>query len=236
MTDEYALDRRAIVEVVGTTVGATSTGSPSSVLASAAATPSARTSTPPTEIGRSFLRPALVSYGVQLPGHVGLALVFTAPAWLALPRGAAATFIALALPASMLPDVDLVLPGVGHHGVTHTFLFVVVASVALGAIVVGLDELLRDDGPPRGVRRSVLAFSAAAFFVGAGSHLLADMLSAPDVAQPIEPFWPLWQGTFGLDVLYFSSPVSNFGLLVVGVAAHLVVLAAIRRRRSATPA
>lgn len=165
-----------------------------------------------------------------------MALVFTAPAWVVLPRRAAATFTALALPAGMLPDLDLVLPGVKHHGVTHTLLFVVVASLALGAIVAGIDELLRDEGPPPGVGRSLLEFSAAAFFVGSGSHLLGDMLSAPDIAEPIEPLWPLWQGSIGLDVLYFSSPLSNYGLLALGLAAHLAVLAAVRYRRPATAA
>lgn len=182
-----------------------------------------------------LIRVRHVTYLVELPGHVGLALVFTAPVWLALPRSAAAVFTALAVPASMLPDVDLVVPWVHHHGPTHTLLFAVVASVALGALVAGLDELLRDDGPPRGVERSVLEFSAAAFFVGAGSHVLTDMLSAPDIAEPVEPFWPLWQGSVGVDLLYFSSTLSNFGLLAVGVAAHLAVFAVARRRRPGAP-
>lgn len=162
-----------------------------------------------------------------------MALVFTAPAWLALPRSAAAVFTALALPASMLPDVDLVLP-VAHHGPTHTLVFAAVASLALAAVVAGLDEWLRDDGPPRGVTRGVFEFSAAAFLVGSGSHVLVDMLSAPDVAQAVEPLWPVLDASFGIDVLYFSSPVSNYGLLAVGVVSHVAAYAVCRRGGSTT--
>lgn len=160
--------------------------------------------------------------------------MFTAPIWVVLPRSAAATFTALALPASMLPDADLVLPWFKHHGFTHTFLFVVVASLALGAVVAGLDRLLRSDGPTPGDERSLIAFSAAAFLVGSGSHIFTDILSAPDVAESIEPFWPVVQGSVGIDVLYFSSSLSNYGLLAVGVAAHLAALAVARRRQRAT--
>lgn len=125
--------------------------------------------------------------------------------------------------------------GTAVAGIVAAALLTVAASLALAAVVAGLDEWLRDDGPPPGVRRSVFAFCAAAFGVGAGSHLLADALSAPDVAQPIVPLWPAAGIEVGLDLLYFSSPYSNFGLLAVGVAAHAAAYAVARRRRSASP-
>lgn len=38
---------------------------------------------------------------------------------------------------------------------------------------------------------NLYAFSASAHALRGQSHLFADTFSAPDVAQPIELFWPL---------------------------------------------
>nr|WP_229504767.1 metal-dependent hydrolase [Natrinema versiforme] len=74
---------------------------------------------------------------VDVTGHLGMALLFAAPAWTVWGRRGALGFAAFALVTAMLPDTDLalrhVLP-VTHHGVTHTVLFVVLLSVLAGAV------------------------------------------------------------------------------------------------------
>jgi hypothetical protein len=66
-------------------------------------------------------------------------------------------------------------------------------------------------------------FVAGGLFLGGVSQVLGDMLSAPDIAQPIEPLWPLVNEPISLDVLYYSSVWWNLGLLVVAVLAHLAM-------------
>jgi len=79
---------------------------------------------------------------VDVSGHFAMALLFAAPAWLVWGRRGSLTFAAFTLVTAMLPDTDLALrhvfPTVHHHGVTHTVVFVTVASVVAGAITARL--------------------------------------------------------------------------------------------------
>lgn len=49
------------------------------------------------------------------------------------------------------------------------------------------------------------------------SHLFADMLSAPDIAEALEPFWPLYRQSLGFDIVWYNNPWFNWGLLVTGI-------------------
>ena len=71
--------------------------------------------------------------------------------------------------------------------------------------------------------RTVFAVTSGAFAVGAVSHLLGDMLTAPDVAAPIRPLLPLSDVVVSFDVLWVYDPVVNFGLLGLGVVVHLAL-------------
>jgi hypothetical protein len=47
------------------------------------------------------------------------------------------------------------------------------------------------------------------------------VLSAPDVAAPLEPLWPLYRQPIVVDVIYYDSPIWNFGLLAAAIALHV---------------
>lgn len=168
---------------------------------------------------------------VKLMGHLGMALLWAAPAWFLWDGRETLVFVALVLSTAMLPDVDLVLTEVlpvTHHGITHTVLFVLVASLVAGAVVEStararLASLLRShrgDPLPGG---TLFLFVASGFFLGGLSHLFTDMLSAPDIAPPLEPFWPLIDKPWSLDLIYYSAFRWNVGLLALGIALHVVV-------------
>jgi hypothetical protein len=65
-------------------------------------------------------------------------------------------------------------------------------------------------------------------FLAGTAHVFADMLSAPDVAQAVEPFWPLCSRSIGIDLVWYDDPVFDWGLFVVGVG--LTVGLYLRRR------
>lgn len=168
---------------------------------------------------------------VQVAGHLGMALLFSTPAWLVWGRRTSVTFVGFCLVTAMLPDLDLVLqdvvPGVYHHGVTHTVAFVVVAGVAGGALAaVWLTPYLERYRRIRsGVipRSTVFAFAAGGFVLGGLSHVFADLLSAPDIAAPLKPLWPVYSESVIFDVVAYDSFAWNEGLLLAAVALHVAL-------------
>ncbi|MFH5798710.1 metal-dependent hydrolase [Haladaptatus sp. CMAA 1911] len=168
---------------------------------------------------------------VDVSGHLAMALLFAAPAWLLWERRGSLAFAAFTLVTAMLPDTDLVLrhliPAVHHHGVTHTVLFVTVASVAAGALTATLltsrfeaSRWVRSD---RIDEETVFVFATAGFLIGGMSHLFADLLSAPDIAPPLSPLWPVYTEPIIIDVIYYDSPIWNFGLFGVALAVHFAL-------------
>jgi len=170
---------------------------------------------------------------VKLMGHVAMALLWAIPAWFVWDNRVSLAFVGLTTVTAMLPDLDLLLQKlfpslIHHHGVTHTIVFVCGASVFAGAITAAafsgpLDRWTRGE---RFDRSSAFAFAAGAYAVGGLSHVFADMLSAPDIASPIEPLWPFVQGSWGIDVIWYSSTWWNVGLLAVALTVHAVLAVA----------
>lgn len=167
---------------------------------------------------------------VDVSGHFAMALLFAAPAWLLWGRRGALGFTAFAVVTAMLPDADLVLQHylpVSHHGVTHTVAFVAVVSVLAG--VVAASWLTARFNAHRWIKSTtipaatVFLFATAGMLTGGLSHLFADLLSAPDIAAPLAPFWPVYAEHVIIDVIYYNSPVWNFGLLAVAIGLHLVL-------------
>jgi len=165
---------------------------------------------------------------VDVTGHLGMALLFAAPAWAVWGRRGAFSFTAFALVTAMLPDADLYLQGVlpiSHHGLTHTILFVTVTGLVAGAVAARL--LTARLNAHRWVRstnirgETVAVFAAAGFVVGGLSHIFADVLSAPDIAAPLKPFWPLYPDPVIVDVIYYDAPLWNVGLIAAAVVLHL---------------
>lgn len=168
---------------------------------------------------------------VDVMGHLAMALLVAAPAWVLWDGRLSLAFVGLTLTTAMLPDADLYLQGVlpiTHHGVTHTVVFVTAVALVAGAVVeFGLRSWLeRTWLASEGYAVSdwaLFAFVAGAFVLGGCSHLVADMLSAPDIAAPVEPFWPVFEKPWSVDVLYYDNPWWNRGLLAVATALHLAL-------------
>lgn len=166
---------------------------------------------------------------VDVLGHLGMALVWAIPAWFLWESRVSAMFIGLVLVTAMLPDLDLVLRNflpIVHHGITHTVVFVGVVSLVAAGIT---EALLRPWLERQWVKSehyqisnwALFVFVAGAFLLGGLSHLFVDMLSAPDIAKPVEPFWPLFDKPWSIDLIWYNSPWWNAGLLLVASLLHL---------------
>lgn len=166
---------------------------------------------------------------VDIIGHIGMGLIWlVVVGWLVYDDRTALGFVALGLPFSLLPDIDLWLSqafaGVKHHGVVHTVLFVSVAAVAIGAILgKWVVPWLEDNYLSATGVGNRYAYGIGVVFVAGLSHLSADILSAPDIADSIEPFWPLYRQSLGIDVIWYNSPVANWGLFLGGLALAAVL-------------
>lgn len=153
-------------------------------------------------------------------GHYGLALLFAAPAAYLLGRRRGTLFTTVVLLMVLLPDVDLLIAGLDHHGVTHTVTFAVFAAPALGAAFAGLFVAYRfatgaDRHPALDAPR-VWAWASLGCFVGLGSHVVADVLLVVPVT-PLRPFWPFDERVVAIDVWRVGNLHRNVFLLVYGL-------------------
>jgi membrane-bound metal-dependent hydrolase YbcI (DUF457 family) len=157
-----------------------------------------------------------------------MALLWLSVGWFVYDRRAALGFVALGFPFGMFPDIDLwlrrVFATVHHHGITHTILFVSLAAVVIGGVLGRwVVPWLEANYVPASEIENEYVYAIGAVWVAMLSHLFADVLSAPDIAQPIEPFWPLLSQPVTVDVFYYTSPVVNWGLFLAGVALTVVL-------------
>jgi len=166
---------------------------------------------------------------VDITGHLAFGLLFALPAWYVLDDRASVGFVALAAVGALLPDIDLWLEilfpaAVHHHGVTHTVLFAVGASLVGGVVVAGSLRRRVDDwiGGESIGRRSLFVVAAVAVLAGTLSHVFADVLSAPDISTPIEPFWPFFALPWAIDLVWYDAVWINYGFFAVMVVAHVV--------------
>lgn len=144
------------------------------------------------------------------PGHVGLTAMLFAPLllWFRVrDREQAATeCLVSAVVLSLLPDIDSLLPGLVHRGVTHT----IIAALAVGLLLPAVFRL-RADVSTRLRPESVLLTG----LVGIGSiasHLVGDVITP----MGIRPLFPVWGTTYSLDLVRASSPMANAALLLAG--------------------
>lgn len=166
---------------------------------------------------------------VDVLGHLGMGLLWAVPAWFLWQWRVSLTFVGFVLLTSMLPDIDLYLPGIRHHGVTHTILFVAIVAFIGGVLLtVVVTPVLkrwwrRENDPIAG--KSILVFAVGGLLLGGLSHLFTDMLSTSSVERTIEPFWPFFDKPVSIYLIHdYSQFVWNGGLLVVAVLTHLVLL------------
>lgn len=159
-----------------------------------------------------------------------MALIWVAPAWLVVNRTkTAATFVGVGFWFGYFPDIDLYLQRIfatfHHHGIFHT-----VFTVSLVAAVVGplLGRLLGrvlggSDWFSSEAEDNASSFGFLMVWIPGLSHIFADMLSAPDIAQAVEPFWPLYQHSIGIDVVYYDNRLFNWGLLLAGIGLNIAL-------------
>ena len=149
-------------------------------------------------------------------GHYGAALLVYAPVGfllLSVDPGVAIAGCLGSVGLSRLPDYDLRVPFLEYRGITHTLLFLLVVTAALGAAGllvgrrVGVDPAI------------AVGLGTVVGVVGIGSHLLADALTPAGV--PL--LWPLSGTDYSVSVARASNPIANYGLLVLGVAATAAV-------------
>jgi len=167
---------------------------------------------------------------VDIMGHIAFGLLFALPAWFLWDDRASVGFISLAVVASLFPDSDLWLSRwfpdmIHHHGVTHTVLFVAATSLVVGTVLTGSLGSRIDDwvGSEQFDTSSLFVFSTTGLLAGGLSHLLADILSAPDISTPIEPFWPVYTQPLGIDLVWYNAAWINVGFLSVMVGTHIAL-------------
>lgn len=160
-------------------------------------------------------------------GHFGAALLFTAPIAAGLHPRTQTGFTAYALATALAPDFDTYVPGLTHHGATHTFTFAALVGLAGGALASAAvvaarrtteDSFLQQFDPVR-----VFAFVALGFFVGTASHVVSDVFVLLPGTQPVSPFWPFSTETYRIEFLRLGSPIRNALFVLVGFAVHGVV-------------
>ena len=167
---------------------------------------------------------------VDITGHLAFGLLFAVPAWFRWTDRASVAFVALVAVTALLPDIDLWLvklfpAEVHHHGVTHTVVFVTLASLVGAAIVTGLFRRRIDEwiGDRRFDASRVFRVSFVAFLTGGLSHVFADVLSAPDISTPIEPFWPVFELPWTIDLVWYNAAWINSGFFTVMVLGHVAL-------------
>jgi len=147
------------------------------------------------------------------PGHVGLTAVLFAPlvGWFRLRgrRRAATECLQVALVLSVLPDIDKLLPGIVHRGVTHTLL----AALVAGAAVALLFQVASAGPLGLGAEHPAVCYLVGA--AGVVCHLAGDIITP----MGIRLLFPGSRTVYSLDVVQASSPTANGLLLVAGTLA-----------------
>ena len=161
---------------------------------------------------------------VDVVGHLGMALIWLAPVWFVITsKKTAATFVGVGFWFGVLPDIDLYLRritgAIKHHGVIHTVLAVSVIALVVGPLVgrllkrmIGGSEWFVLEAADRAT-----SFGFVMVWIAGLSHIFADILSAPDISEAIEPLWPLYQQSLGIDIVWYNNPWFNWGLLILGL-------------------
>lgn len=148
---------------------------------------------------------------VYRKGHLGVSMLVFAPVgyWLVsigTPELALVTGMVMVWFA-MLPDIDHRLPVVNHRGVTHSFLFALLAGGLFGAAGLVLDDA---------VNMAEVSLGLHGFLLGVltvGAHLVGDILTPAGV--PL--LWPLSR-TYSVSVTQADSTLANYGLFALGIA------------------
>ena len=171
-------------------------------------------------------------------GHVGGALVLITIAVSTLDEPAAFRFTAIAVLASLLPDIDKHLPYVLHQGVIHTYSIMFFVSIVSGLIAAGVAAAITSReyfGIEKILKSPKKAFvlTTSAMILGTFSHVTLDVVAYREsfTSMPVEPLWPFTDWVPRINVFPPHAPMWNYGFLLVGIILWLVVFWAKRWRR-----
>ena len=160
-------------------------------------------------------------------GHLGTGLLLVAPvAALQQPRTLTGLTM-VTLFAALLPDLDLYLPYVTHHGITHSIGFAVGLGVVGGLLAAGTIAVLQDHtdviDAGRFSPRRVLLYVGLGLFIGVVSHVVADLLVTLPGTEPVSAFWPLSDRTLEIRAVPLGAPLRNAILIAAGLGVHALV-------------
>lgn len=174
---------------------------------------------------------------MQSIGHVGGGLVLTAIVLLTSDDAPPLWFTAVAIPASVLPDIDLYLPVFVHQGVVHTYSVLVLVSIAGGLLAASVATAWSADAPPAAGHvlenpRRTFVLTTAAMITGTFSHVTLDMVAYREsfTSMPVEPLWPFTDWVPRVNIIPPHAPLWNYGLFALGVAMWVTVVGATRTR------
>lgn len=173
-------------------------------------------------------------------GHIGGALVLIAIVLLTLDDTAVLWFSAVAVSASVLPDIDLYLPYFPHQGVIHTYPAMFLVSIAVGFLAASVAAVLSDDGNADLENtledpRRTFVLTTGAMILGTFTHVTLDAVAYREsfTSMPVEPLWPFTNWVPRINIFPPQAPVWNYGFLVLGVAMWLIVVGTTQRRSGA---
>jgi inner membrane protein len=184
---------------------------------------------------------------VHKDGHVGVALLLYAPVvaamsyraeWL-LPYAAlgAVALVDIMWPVAlltdsdvsfsfaMIPDLDMRVSFVKHRGITHTVWFALFTGAVTAALTYGLVWYGADRFPqyvPEGTLLLGSLFMGGIGVFSVLTHLLGDVMTP----MGIEPFAPLSDRRYTLDLWRADNSVANAGLHALGVVVVLFAFVA----------
>jgi inner membrane protein len=154
-------------------------------------------------------------------GHYGVALLAYAPIAFVMFALEFATLAVLGgivvVGGAMVPDLDQRVPGVKHRGPTHTIWFALAVGTVVGIAGVAI---VWSQGLLSALGTGVFGLIVGTLTVGA--HILADVLTPTGV----RPFAPIHEERYTLDIVTAANPIANYALLVLGIAAAGIALAA----------
>ena len=165
-------------------------------------------------------------------GHVGGALVLISLVLSMLDEPAALWFLAVSVPTSLLPDIDLYLPYFPHQGVVHTYPVMLLVSVAGGLIAVGLFAAIGGVREGDSDGRSIdliepFELTTGALVLGTFTHITLDVVAYQEsfTTRPVEPLWPFTDWVPRINVFPPEAVLWNYGFLALGVGTWIVVYA-----------
>lgn len=173
---------------------------------------------------------------VDLVGHLAIALLWVLPVWFLWEARLSVAFVALALVAAPVPDVDVFLP-IARNGATHSISFVVVVALTAGAAIAVVAERaltrwwFEDEGRVP-ARSTLYVFAAGGLFVGGVSHLVGDLLGSTSTADGVAVLWPaLGQRFSTASVEPLGDLEVQSALLVVALTVHVGLFVVERESR-----